>query len=419
MKRLIVEKCLITVLIFVINYPAIAQSDFDMVQSYKDKHLQITRGIEAAEGIDDLNGLLSEVDKLKRDFIDRKDILDQSLYPDNFSTSLEKLTLAIELRKRDFTQIAQLETEVGTLKSEIDSLNRRNNSLINQINVLESQRKKDAAAIAKLDKLVASLRATILKRDELIYSVIDSLIPKLTGDISTLPKQDKEQVYSEVEKTNVLSIVKKSLKDNSRLLEVTSLNAHDLDEVKKQQQDFHTMWQKIGPKLVDVYQDQKNRAAELNEIDFLFNEWSKYIKQEAWESIKEEFAIYNINLKRFSNGKEFTEILSQFAEDEIKNYGVKNKEESEFTYLQFTDSVWFKTVNPEWIPYLIENDLLDDNQKNQIEGKIAKWKAIVVPSNIAWVYIILAIVFINAIVFFIIKRKRTKNTPPEIAVDPD
>jgi hypothetical protein len=227
-----------------------------------------------------------------------------------------------------------------------------------------------------------------------------------------LPQQDKDEVYSEVERTNVLSVIKKSLKDNSKLLEVTSLNSGDLEEVKEQQQEFVTMWRKIGPKLVDVYQEQKNKTAELNEIDFLFKEWDKYISREAWESIREEFALYGINLKRFSSGKEFTDVLTEFAEDEIKNYGVKNKEESELTYKQFTDSVWFKSVSPEWIPYLVENNLLSDEQKNQIEGKIAKWKAIVDPSSLAWVYIVIAVILINGVVFYVIKKRKGKKSQP-------
>ncbi|QQS36452.1 MAG: hypothetical protein IPM56_00410 [Ignavibacteriales bacterium] len=393
-------------LVFILQYSMIAQSDYEMVQSYKDRHLSITRGIEAADSLGDLNNLLAEVDKLRRDFADKKEILDQSLYPDNFESSLEKLTSAIELRKKDFAEIVELETEVGTLKSEIDAINKKNNSLINQINVLESQRKKDAATIAKLEKLVSNLRATILQRDELIYGIVDSLIPRLPGNVSELSQQEKEKVFSEVEKTNVLSVIKKSLKDNSRLLQVTTLNSHDLDEVKEQQQEFTAMWQKIGPKLVDVYQDQKNRQAELNEVDFLFNEWEKYIRHEAWESIKEEFALYSINLKRFANGKEFSEVVSEFIEDEIKNNGIKNKDESEMIYLQFTDSVWFKSVSPDWIPYLIDNNMMDTEQKNLIEGKIAKWKAIVAPSNLAWLYIVIVVVLINAAVYLIVKRRK-------------
>jgi hypothetical protein len=35
-----------------------------------------------------------------------------------------------------------------------------------------------------------------------------------------------------LKKTILLAVVKKSLRDNSRFLEVTSLNANDLDDVK-------------------------------------------------------------------------------------------------------------------------------------------------------------------------------------------
>jgi hypothetical protein len=127
--------------------------------------------------------------------------------------------------------------------------------------------------------------------------------------------------------------------------------------------------------------------------------------------------MYNIKFKRFAEGQEFTDILTEFIEDEIKNYGVKDKGESELTYLQFTDSVWFKSVNPDWIPYLVENNLLNNEQKNYIEGKIAKWKAIVAPSNLAWVYIILAVAVINAVIFIIVKRRKNKKKQPTSVMD--
>lgn len=419
MRNPMIKKIMLVFFVLTISIPVVAQSDYEMVQSYKDKHLEITRGIEAALNVEDLYMLIDAVEKLRRDFEDRKEILDASLYPDNFNSSLKKLSEAIELRRKDVTEITglqtevvELKTEVGTLKFEIDSLSRRNNSIINQISVLETQRKKDVATIARLDKLVETLRASIQERDQLIYGIVDSLIPKLQGDLTALSRHDKDEVYSEVEKTNVIDVVKKSLKDNSRLLELASLNANDLDEVKEQKEEFVEVWQKIGPKLVDVYQDKKNKTAELNEIDFLFNEWERFIKQEAWESIREEFAVYTINLKRFTNGQEFTDVVTDFIEEEIKNYNVKDKNESELIYEQFTDSVWFSTVQPDWIRYLMDNNMLNVEQKNFMEGKIAKWKAIVAPTNLAWVYIIIGVVLINGIVFFVIKSRKKKKTPP-------
>ncbi len=414
MKKLIFINLYLAIFIFA-SLSVFAQSDYEMVQSFKERYQQINEGIKAATSLDDLNNLSAEIANLKRDFSAKKDILDKSLYPENFTSSIEKLSAAIETRSTDFTEIVGLQTEVTTLKSEIDLLNRRNSELINQITVLESQRKKDAETISKLQKLVADLRAITLKRDELIYSIVDSLMPKLSGDVSTMTQQDKEQVYSQIEKNNVLAVVKKSLRDNSRFLDVTTLNANDLEEVKKQQQSFATMWKKIGPKLVDVYANKKDKVNELKDIDNLYDAWSNNIRREAWESIREEFSMNNINLQSFGNGKEFVDVVNQFISDEIKNYGLKNKAESEKTYSTIADSVWFKSINTEWMPYLLENNLLTTEQKDVVEKKISEWKSVVMPTNLTWLYGIIALVIILGAVIFFMKKKNVNNAPPPAA----
>ena len=411
MKRSMINKILLFVILLTTT-TLFAQSDYEMVQSFKERYQKIADGIKAAASLEDIDNLSAEIENLKRDFSAKRVILDQSLYPENFNSSFENLNSSLEIRKEDFTSITVLKTEVTALKSEVDLLNKRNTELINQITILESQRRKDAASIEELQKLVSDLRATLIKRDQLIYSIVDSLTPKLAGDISSMSQQDKEQVYSQVERNNLLVSVKRSLRDNSRFLEVTSLKAGDLDKVKQQEQSFVTMWRKIGPKLVDVYANKKDKSAELKEIDNLFTVWSNRIDKEAWESINEEFSLNNINLQNFNNGKEFVDVVTQYISDEIKNYGTKNKAESEKTYSIFTDSVWFKSISNEWMPYLLDNKLLAVEQKDAVEKKLSEWKSIVSPQDLTWLYAVigLAVVFIIALVFILKKKKTPTDT---------
>ena len=411
MKRSMINKILLFVILLTTT-TLFAQSDYEMVQSFKERYQKIADGIKAAASLEDIDNLSAEIENLKRDFSAKRVILDQSLYPENFNSSFENLNSSLEIRKEDFTSITVLKTEVTALKSEVDLLNKRNTELINQITILESQRRKDAASIEELQKLVSDLRATLIKRDQLIYSIVDSLTPKLAGDISSMSQQDKEQVYSQVERNNLLVSVKRSLRDNSRFLEVTSLKAGDLDKVKQQEQSFVTMWRKIGPKLVDVYANKKDKSAELKEIDNLFTVWSNRIDKEAWESINEEFSLNNINLQNFNNGKEFVDVVTQYVSDEIKNYGTKNKTESEKTYSIFTDSVWFKSISNEWMPYLLDNKLLAVEQKDAVEKKLSEWKSIVSPQDLTWLYAVigLAVVFIIALVFILKKKKTPTDT---------
>lgn len=382
-----------------------AQSDYEIVQNFKARYQQLEQQIKNAVSLDELNAVTGEIERLKNEFSTYRELLDRSLYPDNFEKSFDKLGNSLIIRKADFTQIDVLQTEVITLRSEVDELNKKNAELLNQIQLLEVQRKKDAETIAKLEELVSELRASLKKRDELVYAIIDSLAPKLSGDVTALTQKEKEQIVAETEKKNVLYIVKKSLRDNNRFLEVTTLKPGDLTEVKQQQSNFVSLWQKVGPKLVDVYAVRKDKSQELKDIDALFTSWKTGIQREAWESIREDFALNNINLQSFYNGNEFTEIITAFINDEIKSYGVKSKEESQRIYSVFVDSVWYKTISNEWMPYLLENNMLTSQQKEMIEKKIAEWKETISPKDLTLIYVGVGVLIVLIVTFFLLRKK--------------
>lgn len=395
----------INVIIALIASNLFAQSDYEIVQNFKNRYQQFEQQIKNAVTLEELNSLTGEIERFKNEFSTYKELLDKSLYPDNFEKSFDKLGNSLVLRKTDFTQIETLQTEVITLRSEVDELNKKNAELLNQIQLLEVQRKKDAETIARLEKLVSELRTSLKKRDELVYAIIDSLSPKLSGDVSALTQKEKEQIIAETEKKNVLYIVKKSLRDNTRFLEVTTLKPEDLKDVKEQQSNFVSMWQKVGPKLVDVYASRKDKAQELKDIDALFTSWKTGIQREAWESIREDFALNNINLQSFYNGNEFTEIITAFINDEIKSYGVKSKEESQRVYSVFVDSVWYKTISNEWMPYLLENNMLTTQQKEIIEKKIAEWKEVISPKDLTLIYVGAGVLIVLIVAFFLLRKK--------------
>lgn len=390
-------------IIFIANLQA--QSDYEIVQSFKVRYQQLEQQIKNAVTLDELNAVTGEIERLKNEFSTYRELLDRSLYPDNFEKSFDKLGNSLIIRKADFTQIDVLQTEVITLRSEVDELNKKNAELLNQIQLLEVQRKKDAETIARLEKLVSELRASLRKRDELVYAIIDSLAPKLSGDVSALTQKEKEQIVAETEKKNVLYIVKKSLRDNNRFLEVTTLKPSDLEEVKQQQSNFVSLWQKVGPKLVDVYAGRKDKSQELKDIDALFTSWKTGIQREAWESIREDFALNNINLQSFYNGNEFTEIVTAFINDEIKSYGLKSKEESQRIFSVFVDSVWYKTISNEWMPYLLENNMLTTQQKEMIEKKISEWKEIISPKDLTLIYVGVGVLIVLIAAFFLLRKK--------------
>jgi len=396
---------ILLLIVFGFNSSTIAQSDKDIVDKFKAEYATIEKSIKDATTLQELTLVLDKITILKQDFAQHKELLDKSLYPDKYDESIEKLNKAYLLRQGDFSTIDVLQTEVGELKQQVEFLNKRNNELLVQVQKLEAQREKDAKTIKKLENLVVELRSSIRERDELVLSMIDSLMPPTMRDKESLTIEDKNMVATEEQKDNVLNNVKTTIRDNIRFVKATSLKPDDLESIREQQKDFVNKWQKVGIKLVEVYAEDGNKSEELKQIDELFSEWAAVVKQEAWVSISDEFSLNGIELMNFKNGEEFTNSVLLFVDDELKNLGVKSEEESKRIYAQFADSTWFATIQPVWMNYLIENKMLTDENKNKMESKIAEWKNALYPSN-WWIYLIIAVVVIAGAALFFMKRKK-------------
>jgi uncharacterized coiled-coil DUF342 family protein len=406
MKMISVIKLFTLLLCFGFVGSVIAQSDLEIVDNFKIEYSSIEKTIKNAASLADLKDVPSKISLLKDNYAPHKELLDKSLYPDNYETSIDKLNKDYLLRQGDFSTIDVLQTEVGELEQQVEFLNQRNNELLSQVRTLEAQRDKDAKTIKKLENLVAQLRASIRKRDELVLSMVDSLMPPTMREQDVLTAEDKNMVAKEEQEQNVIENVKTTIKDNIKFMQVTSLKPDDLIEIRDQQRDFSSKWKKVGVKLVEVYAEDGKKAEELKQIDELFDNWYAAVANEAWFSINEDFSLNGIELRSFKNGTEFTNSVEMFIGDELKNLGVKSEEESKRIYALFADSTWFATIQPVWMNYLLENKMLTDENKNKMESKIAEWKNALYPSN-WWIYMIIAVVVIAGVgLYFFMKRKK-------------
>ena len=412
MKRIKFQFALILIA-FVFSNALFAQSDYQIVQNFKQKFKALEDSIQAVNSIEDLNSLVTEIDRFRNEYLPHKDLLDKSLYPQNFESSFKKLNLEFLVRNKDLTQVDIYQTENIQLKEQVSELNKRNSELLSQIQQLEYITKKDKAQLEKLQKLVKNLKLSLKKRDDLIVGIVDSLMPQLMKSNASLTSKEKNEMFTRAEKNKVLANVKRSLKDNIRFLELTSLQPEDMNEVKKQQSDFSNFWHGAGVKLVDIYAERGKKAKEIAEIDSLFTQWQNAVNNEAWNSIKEEFAENKILLLHFSNGEEFTKVLTEFIDEEIKNIGVKSPESSEQTYSNFVDSTWYKVIQPKWIPFLLENKMITKDEKKQIGKKISEWKGKLTPASYDWLYLVLALVVIVVFIIFVRRKKSMPESPPE------
>jgi hypothetical protein len=223
-----------------------------------------------------------------------------------------------------------------------------------------------------------------------------------------LSSEDKENIMSNVEKDNILVSIKTTIQDNIKYLDITSLQPEDIEELQEQQLDFAVTWTQIGPKLAEVYSNDKNRGKELREIDSLFGLWSASVEEEVWQTLKEDFDKNGITLTNFSDGEGFTNSVNQFIENEKKIIEVLPEEEAKHSFELFVDSTWSSEIKPKWSTFLIENGMLTEDHQNIIDENIDVWRSELYPS-IWWVWIIILGVFTAGLAILLARLKRNSE----------
>jgi hypothetical protein len=240
-----------------------------------------------------------------------------------------------------------------------------------------------------------------------VRDIVDSLLTEFIKAPSTLNDAERQAIISKIDSRNLFYNIERTIADNVQFMRVTQLQPEDLSEMKKQYSDFNKIWKQVGSKLGDVYLNKRDKAQEIAGIDAMFAEWNSRINEEIWAQVNRLFREKQIALLPFRSGEQFVTSVNSFIDDEIKNYGVKRAEESETTFFAFSDSVYFKSVQPTWIPILIENRMMSEANKDSIEARVAVWKEKVSPEEpFNWVYVILGGVIILLVVAYLMKGRK-------------
>lgn len=408
MKKL--NASFIFIIILLLCKPLFSQSDYQILQDFKGKAAELEKAIENVDSLSELQKLSEEINDFSDEYVIHKELLDKSLYPGDFISSIQRLKNKLNLRRHDFTKITTLQAQVSGLQSQLDQLNLQNSELLAKVKNLETQVKNDKSKFDDLQRNIAELRSSIQKRDLLVMNMLDSLMPSGFMENGSLSSKEKEKVYSEAEKINIFSNIKRAVNDNIRFLEITTLKPDDIVEIKRQKNEFEKTWQNIGPAIIDIYSAKGENVRNLKSIDSSFSMWNQAINTEAWNSIRQEYTNKGIYLNKFSNGKEFVHSLSDYIDDEIKTSSSESSEEAIKNYENFVDSLWEGKIKHEWLPFLTENKMISDSQKDSIETKIAQWENQVNPNGFNWLYILIAVLIIILTFVFFRSRSSSKKT---------
>jgi hypothetical protein len=385
-----------------------------IVNRFEESIKELSLFADSAKTVQDCAEISSMLDAIEVKYAEKRDLLDRALYPDDYSKTIEKLRGKLLIRRNDlgvietqYARIAELEIQVLGLSNKIDSLDQENEKLSNTIKRLSGNK----ALVDSLKMVINKLRQNLIDRDEVIFSLVDSLFLQYDKNVANMTDVEKQSVYGKLERRNVFTGLKKSVEDNLNFLRTTNLTPSDYVEIARQNSQFTSQWKGVGPKLANIYLSGKKKTDEVAQIDSLLGVWSKEVDRSNWGSLNTILTKNGMNIKPFNNGDEFTSNFAGYIDELIKNTMEEPEDVRAKQFNAFNDNVWKNNIKPTWLPVLLESGKLTEEQVQKIENAMDNWKSAVSPIS-PIVYIGIAVVII-AIIIGLAMRLRKKPDEQE------
>jgi hypothetical protein len=415
------------IVVFLIILPLNAQqkSDYAAVEKFQNTVKSITKSIETATTAQECAEISSVLDATDKEFKEYKELLDNSLYPDNYLTTISDLHGRLLVRQRDLgiietqvTHIAELEAKIKELSVQIGKLNEQNDKILADVQRLSENVKKltgDAfSSLTPIDSLrrqIVQLRAGLAERDALIFSLVDSLFLQYDKNITDMKDVERQGLLGKVEHHGIFANIKRSLQDNLSFIEATTLKQNDMASILKQQQQFRMQWSGIGPKLAGLYPG-KQKKNDVALVDSMLKQWSSKVDAATWRSLNTLFKEKEVWIKEFTNGNEFSENFIAFVDAQIKNTEGQSQDARYTFFKNFDENVWTPELSP-WLVSLVDAQKITPDQKKNIDEKILEWRSAVKPGSFLWIYIGAALVLLvlGGLALFVRKKKLMRQKP--------
>jgi hypothetical protein len=133
-------------------------------------------------------------------------------------------------------------------------------------------------------------------------------------------------------------------------------------------------------------------------VDGRLADWKRNVDAALWKSLQQVFAAQNIDIGPFRNGGEFSAQLLAYIDQQINN-------PSRETYQRFRQQVWDTPIKDTWLP-IISNEELSQQQRADIEAKIALWEKKISALLLRWVLIGGLGVAVVAVILVVSLRKK-------------
>ncbi len=395
---------LLSVLLFTVT-TAQERSNSEVKRDFEKEYKLVLKAITDAATTEEIAAVGEKVNALEAEYQSHRDFLNKALYPDNFDESIAKLKAQFVYSEQKVkaigesaARIAELETQVASLTEQVNTLSGENASLLAKL--------KDAtAARDSLVKVVATLRTNIAKRDRAIFALVDSLFMQYDKNVQPTGGDIQKDKQSKLERSNVLTNVKRAVSDNIEFLNTTLLTGSDVATLFGEQRRFASNWNGVKGLIGDAYLSNKEKAREIPMIDTMIAEWKTKVDEAYWKALNNLFAEAKVSIGTLTADSDVHQAMARFIDDQINGLETKSETDPYDVYQGF-EKLWTEQLKPVWVPVMKENNMINDTQVADIDTKVQLWYSKVKPSD--WMLYSLIGIIVLALAYILYGRMKPK-----------
>lgn len=404
------KKSVLVTLFTLITSCVFAQlSDHKIKTDFNNNYSALSKSISLSQSVITIDSIKKEINKLDEKFIEHSQLLDNALYPSSYKFEFEDLNAKLSsaeqrllIIENQSERLERLIQEVSHYKSEISFLNNRADSLYK---VMEASQLDQL----QLSMLVKRYRTNLELRDELVMSIIDSLMITYNEMTTNEGNEISDQVESgRVTGTNTLEmlmdIIEKNIEYASNSNQVLSVEDHL--RMYAIQHHFEEVWNKIGDNLLTAYGG--SQKTEWNsEIKSKMRDWRMITSQKMWNSVDQYLEFSSVELEAFDNNYSFFIALDNFIKDAQKKSEGRIISNTGYEDYKNFQGFWSNKVKNEWSILIQDSEFLTVAQISSIDDQLIDWESESRPIHPLFiVLIVLTAISIGGYVLVLSKAKK-------------
>jgi len=360
MKHLNDRVDFLTVLLACLGVMAAAQplqaqqvrSDYQIQSDFKTEYRSISTSLDEAENVATADTLIAEIRTLEMQYSEDEDLLDKALYPDTFDERIENLKKrAISVQARLAT-IRNQDQRLQELTEEVSDYSDQLARLTSRADSIRQAMQQSVQSEEQLAEEVQRYRQSLEQRDELILSIIDSvLVTYREMDIETLADMENASTRTRINaEDNPLDLIQTIADENVEFMNSNpNLSTNDYLRMNVVQQEFSSMWSRVGSRLTEIYSEDPRQAS--SNIENSIGTWAEQIQSNLWGSVHKSFEQTGIDLQPFGDSQAFATELNRYVDQGLAASRDNGNQQTYQNYQNFSN-FWNNQVKRSWGEFL-------------------------------------------------------------------